>query len=687
MARKSTIRLLLINESENEGERIISAFRNAGRVARAQRASSLEDLRKLLDKEQWDLLIADSKHPEITIEQALEQLGKSKVDFSAIAIHDESAVELLEAGASDVIASGDDKRLVLAAFRELEHLDNLRELNDVREKLNDAEERSELLLAQSQDAIAYVADGMLISSNNLFAGRFGFDDPDELDCAPVIDLIDAADQEKFKSLLKAQLASGEGSTDFGFTGVRHGGETFAAAMQLSHAVVDGETCIQLSVRDPGTSASGGGGSSDKDALTGLYSASYMQSQIDSAAKQAAAGAGGSVLLFVALAEAAEYRPRFGLHAFGQIMKSLAEHLQAQCPADACIARYCDDAFCVLLGGSGEDATSLAETLCSSIAELSVEIGDQGVPCHANIGVNVIDSQAAAEDIIDNAYASAQSVAEDNDGAGGVEVFVPAKEKRSLGDAADDAELDKLLEEALEDNECVLIFQPVVSLRGTSGDHYEVQTHMIKEDGTEIDAEAFLDSLNFTDVNTRLDRWIILEASKQLSAQIDQGNDTRLFINLTSHALRDDSLVGWLGVALKAGGIPAEAIAFQFHEADLIKYLKAAKSFSKAIRQLGCKMSITNFGDDDGHMDVLKGVNADFVKVDASYTEKLLQGNDAEPLKALVNAASETESQSIITGVENAAALAQLWQLGVDYIQGAYLAGPSRKMDYEFTDIA
>ena len=102
MARKSTIKLLLINESENEGERLISLFRNAGRVARAHRAASAEDLHECLEKENWDLLIANDKHPEITAEQCLEQLTKAASDTPAIIIRDEHAEAAMEAGASEV---------------------------------------------------------------------------------------------------------------------------------------------------------------------------------------------------------------------------------------------------------------------------------------------------------------------------------------------------------------------------------------------------------------------------------------------------------------------------------------------------------------------------------------------------------------------------------------------------------
>ena len=82
MAKKSTIKLLLINESENESERLISLFRDAGRVARATRAQSAEELFHMLEQESWDLLIANDKHPEIVVDQCLELLKKKSYRHS-----------------------------------------------------------------------------------------------------------------------------------------------------------------------------------------------------------------------------------------------------------------------------------------------------------------------------------------------------------------------------------------------------------------------------------------------------------------------------------------------------------------------------------------------------------------------------------------------------------------------------
>ena len=53
---KKTIRLLILEDSQNEAERLVSLFRNAGRATRVHRLTSSDDLNEAL-QQSWDLLI------------------------------------------------------------------------------------------------------------------------------------------------------------------------------------------------------------------------------------------------------------------------------------------------------------------------------------------------------------------------------------------------------------------------------------------------------------------------------------------------------------------------------------------------------------------------------------------------------------------------------------------------------
>ena len=697
MTRKSTIRLLLINESDNEGERLISLFRNAGRVARAHRVRSAEDLHSNLSKHDWDLIIANDNHSEIDLESGLTQIKKLNPELPVIVVRDQDAQAALKAGASDAVASGDDQRLVFAALRELAHLEKHRELDAMQAKVKEAEQRCELLMAQSQEALAYVADGMLIDANPLFCTRFGYDNPDDLDCLPIIDLIADDDHNKIKSLLKAQVGNKDknaASPHCEFTGIRQNDEPFSALMQLSNAVVDGEPCIQLSVRDEAAAAVSAANQApqDTDPATGLYNHDYFLSQLRQTAERAAAGSETSTLLFIGIDNFTAFRSKWGItHAYSVVL-DIAGFIQQLSSQASYLTHFCDDGFTLLLPATETDkALEFAQTLCHKLEEHIIEVDKQSIQCTASIGLVAVNKHSARDpnELVENAFSVCEQVRgnADNNGIGnGAAVFVPSRGLEAMSSSEGEEELDRTLEEALEDNRFTLIYQPVVSLRGTTGDHYEVRTVLFDEQEQQIPADQFLSSLSFSKPNTRIDRWTIIEATKQLSTN-NSRHDTRLFINLTSNALLDDTLISWLSVALKAGGIKPQSLIFQFKESDVIDCLKAAIVFAKAVKELGCKISVTHFGQANDPYKTLKHVQADFAKICSGFDEQLQGSGDTQELKSMVSSINEQSTQAIISNIEHASALAVLWQLGVDYIQGNYLAAPTPEMDYEFTDIA
>jgi diguanylate cyclase (GGDEF)-like protein len=696
MTRKNTIKLLLINESDNESERLVSLFRNAGRVARATRVSSIEDLHSKLENDSPDLIIADDKHPEVSVEQCLEQVSKHQLSTPVIVIRDSNAdiQQALDNGVSDVISPEDDSRLIFASFRELGNLQCRRELETLSEKLKESEERSEQLMAQSQDAIAYVADGMIINTNELFSSRFGYKNPGDIDCVPIIDLIADAEHEKFKGLLKAQTSSTEGSTDLEFTGVNESGDEFSAAMQLSNAIFDSEACIQITVRDEiSNSSSGSNGVADYDEATGLYSHFYFLRQLDSQLKQAIAGSSTSNLLFISIDRFYTLRNQHGITAAENILIDIAKFIQQQAKDATCISHYCDDAFTLLLPEiDSKKALTIATTLCQSIADHIIDANGQSIQCSASIGIVPLNPQCPEDPrmLIEDAFCAAETVREDAENNivdHAAAIFVPQVIKKSLGDAQSDDDLDSFLEEALEDGRFGLMFNPIVSLKGTSGDHYEVETVMNTDDGEIKSADEFLGTLNFNTANTRLDRWIILEATKQLATQQDSGNDVRLIINLTPNALQDESLLPWLSVVIKAGNLPADSLIFQFRSEDIKTLLKPAISFTAELKKIGVNLSISNFGNSDQPFDILKKLDVSFAKISPRFTQQLQETGDMTALKNLVQNISEKSINAIISNVENASSMAVIWQIGVDYIQGGYLAPPSNEMNYEFTDIA
>jgi EAL domain-containing protein (putative c-di-GMP-specific phosphodiesterase class I) len=156
------------------------------------------------------------------------------------------------------------------------------------------------------------------------------------------------------------------------------------------------------------------------------------------------------------------------------------------------------------------------------------------------------------------------------------------------------------------------------------------------------------------------------------------------VHLSGPSLQDPSLLGWLGVALTASKLPPDSLVFQLDENDAVAYLRQAKALTQGLAGLGCRVALNQFGCVLNPLNTLKHLNADFVKIDGSYTQDLSRQENQETLKQLLAQLHEQAKQTIVPFVDSATVLATLWQAGVGYIQGQYLQGPSQSMDYNFS---
>ena len=176
---KKTIRLLILEDSQNEAERIVSLFRNSGRSTRVHRLTSLDDLNEVL-QQSWDLLIAAPASENLAPTEALAALRRQAKDIpfiQLVAAADFDAItEAMALGASGALPQGEDELLVLTANRELASLEDRRTRRVAERALREAEKRCQLLLESSIDAIAYVHDGMHIYANRSYLALFNYED-------------------------------------------------------------------------------------------------------------------------------------------------------------------------------------------------------------------------------------------------------------------------------------------------------------------------------------------------------------------------------------------------------------------------------------------------------------------------------------------------------------------------------
>src|SRR6266545_3380266 len=150
MEAKKTLRILLIEDSDNDAQLLLREIRRFGYEVVYERVETSEDVHAKLRDKVWDVILCDYSLPHLDAPHALEILKTSGLDLPFIIISgtigEESAVSALKAGAHDFIIKGKYARLGPALEREIREAKIRGERRQAEEKLRE----NERLLSEAQ---------------------------------------------------------------------------------------------------------------------------------------------------------------------------------------------------------------------------------------------------------------------------------------------------------------------------------------------------------------------------------------------------------------------------------------------------------------------------------------------------------------------------------------------------------
>ncbi|MCG8315272.1 MAG: diguanylate cyclase, partial [Pseudomonadales bacterium] len=567
MVSNETLRIVMLHESRDDAEQLLNRIRNSGRATRAELLDSDEALDEALEKSTWDLMLLRPEAEDLFAGQCLLKVQKLQKDIPAILLIDEldpeEIVEGMREGFKAVVPVGHEEWLLQTIRRELNNLEERRRRRAAELNFKEAEKRCAALLDNSRDAITYVIDGMHTYANEAYLELFGYNDVDDLEGMPILDMVSPQDHEDFKNFLK-QYASGDtDNNEFLCHGICTDGSEIQTRMVFSAATYDGEPCTQILIRTNQADAELQEKLkeiSSQDLLTGLHNRQYFTQILDNTIEWAINEGKVAGLIYMQIDNFAAIQSDVGIGGADIVLSDVASLLRNHFEKEVELARFGDDVFTVILKDSSLDkAAEVAEQLRGRIEDHLSEVNDRTVQATVSIGVTIV-SEAASDPqvIVTRAHQASELVREENPLGNGVRTFDPSKIR-----TGEDADTGEMLQAAIDKGLFKVLFQPVIDLRGNSGELYEVLLRMVNEEGENISPNEFLDIASHKDLCEKIDRWVILQSIKMLSEHRALGHETRLMINVTGESLRDQTLLPWLSVALKAARMPGDAIIFQF----------------------------------------------------------------------------------------------------------------------------
>jgi EAL domain-containing protein (putative c-di-GMP-specific phosphodiesterase class I) len=140
------------------------------------------------------------------------------------------------------------------------------------------------------------------------------------------------------------------------------------------------------------------------------------------------------------------------------------------------------------------------------------------------------------------------------------------------------------------------------------------------------------------------------------------------------------LVGLPGVVdvLKAAG-PAlcQALTLEITETVAIANLDQAGTFLHAVRGLGLRVALDDFGSGAATFGYLKRLPLDYIKIDGQFVTGLLKDPlDEVTVRSFVDVARVMGLKTVAEFVESAEVMNRLRELGVDFAQGYHLHKPA-----------
>ncbi len=689
------VRLLIAEASENTAQEFDSALRDAGIATRMQ----LVDLPMAGDAlDSTDVMLCNANLPQL--EQILPQLRTRAPQVPIILVNPpEHAITTsvgMRLGAADVVSGQDPDELVLVFKRELNNVCQSQRLSELHRALEEAEQRCQLLLDSSRAAIAYVHEGMHIHANSGYLNLFGFEDADDLLGLPLMDLLSEDSAQALKQALKKFRHDGsERSLDI--TGKASDGSDVHGTMTLASAEYEGEPCMQVTLRPPAAPAPAPEAPSAESGANGAAAAAN-----GSGAGMASSGIGAFLdaarslpvqddvhraVIVVQIDHFARLQEDAGLRGADQVAAAVQESLQAQLDGHPC-GRLSPHQFAFAL--SDDDRSEMlarVESLRKSVEGLLTEIQGKTLRVTISVGGAELDEETdgADDDLLDRALNTAFAAALRSEAAGGNRAELLTKEVAREDPQSEAGQVLAQVNEAIDNQRFMLLFQPIISLRGDSDEHYEVFLRMLDPDGRKIPPNDFLRTAIEHGVAAKIDRWVILQSIKMLSAHRSRGHNTRLTINLTANSVADPEFLNWLGVAIKAARLPSDAVIFQVTEQDATDQVRQTREFIEGLKAMHCRASLSRFGVVEDAMSMLEHFAVDFVKLDGCHVEKFLEDpSHKEAVTGMIKALQAAGKLTIIPMVESAGVLSALWQAGANYIQGHYLQEPSTEMDFDFS---
>ncbi len=364
-----------------------------------------------------------------------------------------------------------------------------------------------------------------------------------------------------------------------------------------------------------------------------------------------------------------------LKGVGGIVRNVMGGMEKE--GDFFIGRFGEDEIAVIIAGKTErSGYQAAEKIRSSVAEFHL----QDAQAAATLSAGVIEYPAHGDSVgvllrrLDAAVNKAKEL-----GRNQCHVYDPSIAY------IDNIQLQvvqkNIILKALADKRFDPWFQPILNLSENKVHHYESLARMRTENQEITQPGHFVPAAEQLGLISDIDKMIASKTIQYQARLFEQGKSYSFAMNLSGKNIGDDRMLQFLQECILEYGSDPSRLVFEITETQAVEDLDRAIRFIKALKSLGCRFSLDDFGVGFTSFVYLREMNVDYIKIDGSFIRRIHEHpHDRGIVRAMTTVAREMNILTIAEFVENKKILDVLIELGVDYAQGYYIGKPVQNID-------
>jgi len=706
LSPRNALPILIVTASQNEAEHLNGVLRKAGYPVRPTWVANLDDAGKSVQEQRPDLILCSMSVMGASFQDIVNLRDMALPNVPIIALSDDTGpavvAEIINTGARDLVSIEQAEHLQAVVSRELEVLQLARDLEQKSLILKEYEQRIDLVMKDSKDAIVYVEDGIVISVNPTFLELFGYATSGEIEALPVLELFASDSQSEIKNSLKIS-SKGKTVKPVKVKGKHNKGHTFDTTIEIARTEIEGKPALEIIIRND---------SEDKQAGIQMHAQiqNQAQVQIDLLSQKLAASVQqlttvrnldlltGFInrlhFIEVMRQELKQAKPRVvraliyikpdmfssvtekvGIIASDGIIKGLADLIRTQVAKEDLVARFGGTVFAIIMTRDNmKEISSWAEKFQTTVSGRVFESTGKSTSLSCSIGyVQLDEHQHDAEQAlvhVQEAYQKAKTEV-----SGKVVGWTPPT--TDAHGQVTDTEWKRQLTAAIRANRFMLVYQSIASLTGDAMEALDILLRLRDEQDAEIPIKDFFPAAERAGMMVAIDRWVVERSLRLLEERSQQNRPARMFVRLSDQSLTDKTLLPWLEKLLGGVFFSSGHLVFQIAERSAEKYITDTRALADGAHRLQCGFALEHFGLGHNPLHTLGLIrHVDYIKIDGSLTAALAsEENKREIVQKFMGRAKELKIHTIAEKVEKPETMAVLYQLGMEYIQGNYIQEP------------